>query len=225
MLIRALIVLLLVLNLGVALWWISRPSPTPSAAPVEPAPGVARLQLLSETDADPRPPESTAAAPVVSQCLAFGPFDNAAEASQVQSKLRAQVLQLQPRREYAGTARSWKVLLPPAASMDAAEAAAQRVAAAGFKDHFLVRDGEDARSVALGLYRSEATARERVATLAAAGFEAVAEPVGAGPAEHWLDVGATSGFDPAAAQALVAAARAEPIDCQRLTPAVTGPAR
>lgn len=225
MLIRALIVLLLVLNLGVALWWISRPSPTPPAARADPAPGVARLQLLSETGAASPQVASATAAPVVSQCLTFGPFDNASEAAQAQSRLRAQVMRLQPRREYAGTARSWKVLLPPAASMDAAEAAAQRVADAGFKDHFLVRDGDDARTVALGLYRSEATARERADTLAAAGFEAVLEPVGAGPAQHWLDVGASSGFDTAAAQALVAAKQVEPIDCERLSPAASDPAR
>lgn len=225
MLIRALIVLLLVLNLGVALWWISRPSPTPPAVQTDSTPGVARLQLLSETAAAPPQAAAATAAPVVSQCLAFGPFDDASAAAQAQSRLRAQVVQLQPRREYAGTARSWKVLLPPAASMDAAEAAAQRVADAGFKDYFLVRDGDDARAVALGLYRSETTARERVATLATAGFEAVLEPVGAGPAEHWLDVGAPAGFDPAAAQALVAAAQVEPIDCGRLSPAATDAAR
>ena len=109
--------------------------------------------------------------------------------------------------------------------MDAAEAAVQRVADAGFKDYFLVREGDDARAVALGLYRSETTARERVATLATAGFEAVLEPVGAGPPEHWLDVGAPADFDPAAAQALVAAARIEPIDCGQLAPAATHPAR
>lgn len=225
MLIRALVVLLLVLNLGVALWWLARPSPAASAASAEPAPGLASLQLLSEAGAEPPVSTAPAAAPVVSQCLAFGPFVDAARASQAQSRLRARVLQLQPRHEYAGTPRSWKVLLPPAASMGAAEAAAQRVADAGFTDYFLVRDGDDARSVALGLYRGETTARERVTMLAAAGFEAVMEPVGAGPAEHWLDVGAAADFDPAAAQALVAAARVEPIDCARLPPVATGPAR
>lgn len=47
MLIRALIVLLVVLNLGVAGWWISRPAAQPPAPPQQPQ-GVARLQLASE---------------------------------------------------------------------------------------------------------------------------------------------------------------------------------
>ena len=48
MLIRALIVLLIALNLGAAAWWISRPAPQPRVLPEQPA-GVARLQLLGES--------------------------------------------------------------------------------------------------------------------------------------------------------------------------------
>lgn len=225
MLIRALIVLLLVLNLGVALWWVSRPLPASSTAPPEPASGVVRLQLLSEVDPATAKPSPAVVETVISQCVSFGPFADAAQAQQAQSKLQPRVLQSQPRRAYAGTARSWKVFLPPFASMNDTEAAAARVAAAGYKDYFVVRDGDDARSVALGLYRSEATARERVTTLAAAGFKAQLEPLGAGPAEHWLDVAAGTGFDPAGAQARLGAERVETIDCARFTPAAAAPAR
>src|SRR5690349_7102447 len=58
MLARALVVLLLVLNLGVAAWWTLRAPPAPAPAFVQPA-GVARLQLVSE----PRLAPSTAPAP------------------------------------------------------------------------------------------------------------------------------------------------------------------
>lgn len=47
MLVRALIVLLTVLNLGVAAWWIARPEPPPPAEEKLPL-GVARLQLVDE---------------------------------------------------------------------------------------------------------------------------------------------------------------------------------
>lgn len=60
MLIRTLIVLLVVLNLGVAAWWITQPP----AAPLPPAPmpaGVARLQLMGE--AAPGPPTTAAPTP------------------------------------------------------------------------------------------------------------------------------------------------------------------
>lgn len=63
MLIRALIVLLVVLNLGVAAWWITQP-PAASPAPAPLPAGVARLQLLEEVA--PRPPAGTAPTPPVS---------------------------------------------------------------------------------------------------------------------------------------------------------------
>ncbi|PTT63317.1 SPOR domain-containing protein, partial [Stenotrophomonas sp. HMWF003] len=44
MLTRALIVVLAILNLGVALWWMLRGEPAP--APPPPTTGVAQLQLL-----------------------------------------------------------------------------------------------------------------------------------------------------------------------------------
>ena len=61
MLIRALIVLLIVLNLGAAAWWISRPAAQAPALPEQPA-GVARLQLLGESRATAKaaPPASVA---------------------------------------------------------------------------------------------------------------------------------------------------------------------
>ncbi|WP_421570007.1 SPOR domain-containing protein [Stenotrophomonas sp. PD6] len=58
MLTRALIVVLAILNVGVALWWMLRGEPAAAPPPAPPA-GVARLQLL-DTPAAPAP---TAAAP------------------------------------------------------------------------------------------------------------------------------------------------------------------
>ncbi|MFA4625924.1 SPOR domain-containing protein, partial [Xanthomonas perforans] len=45
MYVRALIVVLIVLNAGVALWWALQPPPAPPPAPLQPT-GVARLELL-----------------------------------------------------------------------------------------------------------------------------------------------------------------------------------
>jgi len=221
MLIRALIVLLLVLNLGVALWWAMRPAPLAPRVDTLPA-GVARLQLVSE-QAVAVAREPAAAMATVDHCVRFGPFADAAAADAAQARLRPQAVQVQRYRDYAGSARSWKVLLP-AASMEAAEAAAARIAAAGFRDWFVIREGEDARSVALGLYRNETAARERVQALQEAGFAAERVPVGAGPARHWVDAAVAASFDAAAAQARIAAAGHEPLGCDGFE-AVASPPR
>lgn len=216
MLTRALIVLLLVLNLGVALWWANRPAP-PAPAAEAPAAGVERLQLVAEHDGTLAAP--VPAPPTVDHCLRLGPFATAEAAATARAWLQARAVQARPHSDYAGTARSWKVLLPPAADIAAAEAAARRIAAAGFRDWFVIREGEDARAVALGLYRNEGAARERVDALQAAGFPVELVPVGAGPARHWLDVAAPAGLLAADAQAGTAAPGVEPLDCAAFAPA------
>jgi ATP phosphoribosyltransferase regulatory subunit HisZ len=93
---------------------------------------------------------------------------------------------------------------------------AQRIAAAGFSDFLIVRDGSEANAIALGRYGSEDGARRRAAALVAAGFDAKAEPIANANATTWLDVAAGAGFDAAAAQAAVAAPQRRPLDCARL---------
>ncbi|MBB5942056.1 SPOR domain-containing protein [Xanthomonas sp. 3307] len=64
MLVRALLVVLTILNLGVAVWWAMQP-PTPPAVPMPAVPaGVATLQLVNEAPAPAAAPPLPAAAPV-----------------------------------------------------------------------------------------------------------------------------------------------------------------
>lgn len=72
MLLRALIVLLLVLNLGVAAWWWQRDT-AHVAIPVAAAPGVAPLRLLSETSPRPRPAAKPALAQAAPDTVAAAP--------------------------------------------------------------------------------------------------------------------------------------------------------
>ncbi|MXV07958.1 hypothetical protein [Xanthomonas sp. LMG 9002] len=64
MLVRALLVVLTILNLGVAVWGAMQP-PTPPAVPMPAVPaGVATLQLVNEAPAPAAAPPLPAAAPV-----------------------------------------------------------------------------------------------------------------------------------------------------------------
>jgi len=230
MFLRASIVLLLVLNVGVALWWALRPPPAPAAMAAAPA-AVPRLQLLDEVPAATLArieraaapsatavPQATATTPVTdaAQCFSLGPFASAADAAAARARL-PQLLRAVVREQRAAASRDWRVFLPPMASPQAAQAAAQRVAAAGFSDYMVVRNGDEANSLALGLYASEASARRRLDALVAAGFPARAEPLVAGRSAHWLDIAMPAGLDVSNAQARAGAAQRQPLAC---TPAL-----
>jgi hypothetical protein len=235
MLVRALIVLLSVLNLGVAAWWIAHDPPPLPPAPAQVPAGVARLQLIDEGASARAPaPASTAAvastppaasvpsatdtitAPPAQQCFSFGPFASQSAASTAAAKLKP-VVQKLTTREQAGavaTTRGWRVYLPSLPSLEQAQAVAQRIGAAGFDDFLVVREGAEANSIALGRYRNEEGAKKRADALIAAGFAAQVAALGEpGAASVWLDVVADEAFDPRGAQASIAAAQYRKTDC------------
>jgi hypothetical protein len=144
---RAALVLLLVLNAGVAAWWLLHPAPDPVAA-VLPA-SAPRLQLLAE------------AAPVVAPVAARAPAP----------KPPARAVATGCNGPDAG-ADGWRVYLPRLPGAEAADAMAARIDAAGFSDYLVMRDGEDANTIALGRYSTRDAAQRRTASLQAAGFPA-----------------------------------------------------
>ena len=238
---RALLILLLVLNVGVATWWATRTSPSlPTAA--EPPPGVARLQLVGEgsgavaamapmatpaaaavqPDAVASPAAAVAVDSPAPQCFSFGPFTDGQAVIAAQARLQPLTQRIVV-RERRDSGRGWRVLLPPLPSAEQAEATAQRIAAAGFGDYFVVREGAEANSIALGRYGNETAARRHAAAVVAAGFAARAEALGV--TQTWLDVSAAPGFDAPAAQRLAAAPERRSLDCAALPTSPAASAR
>ena len=153
MIIRAIIVLLVVLNLGVAAWWLLHDAP-PQAVVAQPT-GVPRLQLLDETlpgagaagqaQAEARSPAAAPARPAIAMPAGCqGPAEAGA---------------------------SWRVYLSDPGSPEAAQAMGERIGAAGFSDFLVMREGE-ANSIALGLFSTLEGAQRRVESLQAKGFPA-----------------------------------------------------
>lgn len=222
MFVRALIVVLVALNLGVAAWWLSRPEAAEAPPPVSTRGGV-ELELLPATTEAPRsapalaaaepasPPAEPApaapAAPAPLACLRLGPFPDRAAAEVARAGLGA-LLREAVLDEEAGAATGYRVLLPPAPDRAQAQATARRIAAAGFEDFIVLSKGEEANAIALGAYRNRDTAERRIASLRAAGFPAELRAQGGGASRWWLQ-GATS--DPAQVRSTFPAAR--DIDC------------
>ena len=235
MLIRALIVLLIVLNLGVAAWWISRPAAQAPVLPEQPA-GVARLRLLAESsasvkaipaapspaatlaaaEAKPAPAAgvATAAAAAATQCFSIGPFDSDAAATAATARIAAQAARVRPREVPGQQASGYNVLLPPLPDRESAQALAQRIGAAGFDDYLVVGGGAQANAIALGRYRSRAGAERRQAALRAAGFDAQLQAIGdEGPGRWWLDIVAAEGVTGSRLKDLAAASQSRSLDC------------
>lgn len=215
MFLRALIVLLLVLNLGVAAWWATRDPVPPPAGPAQPA-GVPRLQLLREA---PRhaPARPAAQAPVAApvQCLRFGPYASPAALRRAHGRLQGRVAVLRAREIASGTPEGWGVFMPPFPTAAAAEAQVARMAAAGIEDLAVLRGGDMANGIALGRYSTEASARRRRDALARAGFEAQVAPIGA-DTTGWIDVGVGASFDAVRVAQEIGAATRAAIDCATL---------
>jgi hypothetical protein len=234
MLFRALIVLLIVLNAGVALWWTTRPAAVASSQGVEAGDreqdsGVARLQLLREVPRSalaqrpapaPAAPSSTAAAapatPVEQRCYAIGPFADAATLTAARAQLQPQVVAMRTREMPVSAARGWRVVIAPLADRTAAQVMVERLKAAGFDDYLIIADGDEANGIALGRYGAEGSARQRETALQAAGFQAQAQPLGVA-ARSWLDITvADAAFDLARARQSTGAAQASAVDCATL---------
>lgn len=233
---RALIVLLLILNLGVALWWVTRVHTQPALV-VELPEGAEPLRLLAEAAAPavaPAPPPIPAPAAPQTQaptaataasvdasaaiaCRSFGPYDDAAAAQQAQARLRPLVQSLATRQVQA-VARGWQVRMRALPDRDAAAATATRLTAAGFRDHYLMpADADGWVDIALGRFGSEPAARRHQQALVAAGFAAIAEPLGdPATARHWIDVAVPAATDLAALQRASGAARSETVECGTL---------
>lgn len=210
MLPRALLVLLVVLNLGVAAWWLARPAATEPPPPATPE-GAPRLELVGETgQAVPAP---ATAAPAV--CLRLGPYAETAELQRARLHLQSLAIDASVVREVREAATRWRVMLPPPAGEEDAEAVAQRIGAAGFDDLELVEQGMEAGSIALGVFTREAAAQAHRDALRAAGFDARLYPEG-GDAQ-WLhialDAAQAQDLDERHLRAALGALRAEPVPC------------
>lgn len=222
---RGLIVLLAVLNLGVAAWWLFRAEPAPVAIEEDAASGLARLQLASERpDLRPRPAPTPTADPTVDpavaaapeSCLRIGPYADAAAATNAQTALRPIVRRLRQREQRESDGRGWRVFLPAAADRAAADATATRIRAAGFEDLLVVADGAEANSIALGRFSTEARARQHVEALLKAGFPAQAQPLGEARATYWIELAVNGEADPASLRRVGGAGQARAIDCAGL---------
>jgi hypothetical protein len=201
MLLRALILLLLCMNIGVAVWWAKHHEAVPVALPATEV-GVASLTLLSEA---PRPPAALADVEELSAdpeqlnsqtvCLSLGPFASSAALRRAMNTLLPQVERIQFREVPALAVQGYRVFLPPAGSRAEAQEIARGLAAKGIADYYVVTAGEQQNTISLGLFRDLANASKRHDEVAALGYNPIVEARTESAPQWWIDLAAPAGFD------------------------------
>lgn len=232
MLRRSAIVILVLLNLGAAGWWLAHPAAPTATAPTSAMPS---LRLVGES-AQPTarvsattpdavvsvvatmttPAVTTPSTPPASPdatCLRFGPFDEAGARERARTALVAAGVAAVARDLPSGHVRGWNVFLPPLPTHEEAQAVAAKLKAAGITDLMVLNKGAETNAIALGRFSSEASAQRRQQALQAKGVAAQIAAVGGAPAQAWLEARLPAGVD---RQALVRIAPAQPLDCARL---------
>lgn len=189
MLTRALIVLLIVLNLGIAAWWLSRPDATEPASKPHPE-GVPLLHLPQETppthslirphaiDVEGEAASASAPEPVVpsdGQCHVFGPIDGTPARARARDWASGAITEL-PLPTDTPAPRAWRVVMAPQGDIEAATAMTVRLRQAGFNDLVLQRNAPEAGSILLGRFGNREAAETHRQTLADAGFTAQVQP-------------------------------------------------
>lgn len=174
MTLRRIVLVLLLLNLAAAGWWLRAARiPPPHVAQAH---GVPQLQLLDEAL-----PQKPAASPIAAlaptavsnpaQCVDLGPFTTQAEMREAFTSLQALVPSIQYRVAEAAVSRGWWVYLT-APGREQALALARQLETHGVRDYYVITAGDQQNSISLGLFQEPANAQRRLAQLRALGFPA-----------------------------------------------------
>lgn len=199
MLLRALILLLLCMNVGVAVWWASHREPVPATMPATDK-DVPSLVLLSEAERKPvvdsaELAEAPAELSPDAVCLSIGPFSTPAQLRLAMDLMLPRVERIQFREVPAVALRGYRVYLPPAASRAEALQTARALSAKGIADYYVVTAGGDQNTVSLGIFRELENATQRREVVSALGYSPVIEARTEQVPQWWIDVAAPAGLD------------------------------
>ncbi len=198
MIARALIVLLLCMNVGVALWWSAH-----HEAPAKPLPraepGIGQLHLLGELkhrsavdavelSAEPEVLDSSAV------CLSLGPFQTQAALRSAMNLLLPKVERIQFREVAALAIRGYRVYLPASANREQALDTSRALSARGVTDYYVVTAGDQQNTISLGIFGRLDNANKRHDELAALGYQATVEPRTEPVQQWWIDLAAPAEF-------------------------------
>jgi len=187
--VRALFLLLVLLNVAFFAWsrYVAPPEaaadPVPLGREIEPQ----KLKVVAPSEL-PAVVARPAPAPVVLKCIEWGSF-TLADALNAQAALEPLQLGARLAQRRTDENAGWWVFIPPQGSRPAAQKKAAELKALAVEEYFVVQDEPYRWALSLGVFRSEEAAQARLAALRAQGVRSA--QVGAREttiAKIWLQV-------------------------------------
>lgn len=154
---------------------VAAPTPSPVEEPVVAAPLQEEVAVLSEPAAQVKPAMS---------CLRLGAIESQAAAARTARSLEQGGATVLREGEEAGETKRYWVMLSPATTAAAAAPALQRLQRAGIKDFYLIRSGENANAISLGVYSAKDSAQRRLQQIRAVKLAPRVEEITL-PAKRW----------------------------------------
>lgn len=178
---RWLVVVLLVANVGLALFFVlgsSNAEPErPRIPPLDPE--FPRLELVDELTTESATGSGEA-------CYSIGPLSSLLAQERAEDRLRPFARDLRSRQTRADSDRGWWVYLT-AGNRAEAVGLSRRLAEAGVEDFYVVTSGDQENTVSVGLYEEIDNARSRQARIRALGFRAQLEVRREIIPQFWVD--------------------------------------
>jgi len=189
--------LLILINLGFALWHYRGQSSSNATKGDED--DALRLVLLKEYLSQQEPAgssaEQTGTLAKVS-CYTLGPFKSRHEATQARERITAAGIKAVRRLDKDNKRKGFWVLIPPEKTRKEANEHIRALKAKGVKDYFLVVTGEYINGVSLGVFAVSESAQRRYNQMKELGFDAKLEQVDLPLREYWLDWPQTQQLSP-----------------------------
>ena len=214
---RALLLALILANLGLFAWYhwyvlpnqsapalappltgqplrlMSELSPTErkavaSAASVAPPPAAATAPAVAaSTHAVPAPTTAGIAAAAAQVCVSYGPFPSADAANLGLSRLKLLGLSAGTRSVAGKAKHGYWVYLPPFGSRKEADAAAALLKKKGVSDIYVVADEANRNALSLGVFSQKSFAQQREKDIRKLGFHALLADRFRDEPHYWLD--------------------------------------
>lgn len=159
------------------------PASPPIAEPgetVEPEATAVALDVTPEHAPEPAPAPQLA-------CLRLVGLASKNEATRAGQALAQGGAAVKRQGNEAGETKRYRVMLPPAASPTAAAPILQRLERAGVRDFYLIRSGENANAISLGVYSAKDSAQRRVQQIRAMKLQPRIEEIALPVNRWWLE--------------------------------------